>query len=53
MTALAFSVISCNEREAKSVISPSLSESLFPEDYDGILAGAPAFNWDRFIPAEL
>src|SRR5262249_9198825 len=22
-------------------------------DYDGILAGAPAFNWDRFIPAEL
>jgi len=26
---------------------------MFPEDYDGILAGAPAFNWDRFIPAEL
>jgi hypothetical protein len=25
----------------------------FPADYDGILAGAPAFNWDRFIPAEL
>src|SRR5439155_26769439 len=25
----------------------------FPQDYDGILAGAPAFNWDRFIPAEL
>jgi hypothetical protein len=25
----------------------------FPEHYDGILAGAPAFNWDRFIPAEL
>ena len=25
----------------------------FPEDYDGILAGAPAINWDRFIPAEL
>jgi Tannase and feruloyl esterase len=25
----------------------------FPNDYDGILAGAPAFNWDRFIPAEL
>jgi hypothetical protein len=25
----------------------------FPKDYDGILAGAPAFNWDRFIPAEL
>jgi hypothetical protein len=24
-----------------------------PEDYDGILAGAPAMNWDRFIPAEL
>src|SRR5215475_10423788 len=24
-----------------------------PDDYDGILAGAPAFNWDRFIPAEL
>ena len=25
----------------------------FPEDYNGILAGAPAFNWDRFVPAEL
>jgi hypothetical protein len=25
----------------------------FPEDYDGILAGSPAINWDRFIPAEL
>lgn len=25
----------------------------FPKDYDGILAGAPAFNWDRFIPSEL
>src|SRR5262249_26999156 len=24
----------------------------YPEDFDGILAGAPAFNWDRFIPAE-
>jgi Tannase and feruloyl esterase len=24
-----------------------------PDDYDGILAGAPAMNWDRFIPAEL
>jgi hypothetical protein len=25
----------------------------FPRDFDGILAGAPAFNWDRFITAEL
>jgi hypothetical protein len=25
----------------------------FPQGYDGILAGAPAINWDRFIPAEL
>jgi hypothetical protein len=25
----------------------------FPNDYDGILAGAPAINWDRFIPAML
>jgi Tannase and feruloyl esterase len=25
----------------------------FPDAYDGILAGAPAFNWDRFIAAEL
>jgi hypothetical protein len=25
----------------------------FPKDYDGILAGANAFNWDRFITAEL
>jgi hypothetical protein len=24
-----------------------------PKDYDGILDGAPAMNWDRFIPAEL
>jgi Tannase and feruloyl esterase len=24
-----------------------------PEEYDGYLTGAPAFNWDRFIPAEL
>jgi Tannase and feruloyl esterase len=24
----------------------------FPDDYDGILAGASAFNWDRFIVAE-
>ncbi len=25
----------------------------YPEQYDGILAGAPAFNWTRFIAAEL
>jgi hypothetical protein len=25
----------------------------FPTAYDGILAGSPAFNWDRFVPAEL
>jgi hypothetical protein len=25
----------------------------FPDAYDGILGGAPAFNWDRFIPSEL
>jgi feruloyl esterase len=24
-----------------------------PEDFDGILAGAPAFNWTKFITAEL
>jgi hypothetical protein len=24
-----------------------------PEEYDGLLTGASAFNWDRFIPAEL
>jgi hypothetical protein len=24
-----------------------------PEEYDGYLTGSPAFNWDRFIPAEL
>ena len=30
-----------------------MEAQMFPDDYDGILAGAPAFNWDRFIPAEL
>jgi len=25
----------------------------FPSDFDGILAGSSAFNWDRFITAEL
>src|SRR5687768_10663645 len=25
----------------------------FPEDYDGILSGCPAINWQRFIPAIL
>jgi hypothetical protein len=24
----------------------------YPEDFDGILAGSNAFNWDRFIPSE-
>lgn len=24
----------------------------FPEDFDGILAAAPAINWDKFCPAE-
>jgi hypothetical protein len=24
----------------------------YPKDYDGILAGSNAFNWDRFIPSE-
>ena len=26
---------------------------LHPDDFDGILAGAPAFNWTRFITNEL
>ncbi|WP_369033971.1 tannase/feruloyl esterase family alpha/beta hydrolase [Streptomyces adonidis] len=25
----------------------------YPTDYDGIVAAAPAINWDRFIPSEL
>jgi feruloyl esterase len=25
----------------------------YPEDYDGIVSGCPAINWDRFIPADL
>lgn len=26
---------------------------MFPDDYDGIIAGAPAINWTRFITADL
>lgn len=26
---------------------------LYPDDYDGLLAGAPAFNWPKFIMGEL
>jgi len=25
----------------------------YPEDYDGIVSGCPAINWDRFVPAFL
>jgi pimeloyl-ACP methyl ester carboxylesterase len=25
----------------------------FPAEYDGLVVGAPAINWDRFIPSEL
>lgn len=25
----------------------------FPKDYDGVLAGCPATNWDRFMPSGL
>jgi pimeloyl-ACP methyl ester carboxylesterase len=25
----------------------------FPKEYDGLVIGAPAINWDRFIPSEL
>ena len=25
----------------------------YPNDFDGILAGSPAINWTRFVPAEL
>ncbi len=25
----------------------------YPDDFDGVLAGAPAINWDRFLVAEL
>lgn len=25
----------------------------FPDEYDGLVIGAPAINWDRFIPSEL
>jgi hypothetical protein len=25
----------------------------FPNDYDGVLAAAPAINWDRFIPSDI
>ena len=25
----------------------------YPQDYDGIVSGAPAINWSRFIPQEL
>jgi Tannase and feruloyl esterase len=30
-----------------------LTEAMrYPDDFDGVLAGAPAINWTRFIPAE-
>lgn len=30
-----------------------LTEAMrYPDDFDGILAGAPAINWTKFIPAE-
>jgi pimeloyl-ACP methyl ester carboxylesterase len=25
----------------------------FPQEYDGLVIGAPAINWDRFIPSEI
>jgi pimeloyl-ACP methyl ester carboxylesterase len=25
----------------------------FPDEYDGLVIGAPAINWDRFVPSEL
>lgn len=25
----------------------------YPQDYDGIVSGCPAINWDRFLPADL
>ncbi len=25
----------------------------FPEEYDGLVIGAPAINWDRFVPSDL
>lgn len=29
-----------------------MEAQVYPEDFDGILAAAPAINWDKFCPAE-
>jgi hypothetical protein len=37
--------------DCKPSCPAALSAVMYPEDYDGVLSGAPAINWAHFLPA--